>query len=146
MMNMKKVFLSLLLALGVMQSTHATIAQTPIENAAQLQTQNSASLTIDNRSDYRVTVKVMRTNGRGLYQVVYLAPYCSTTIYFSSSDSFFAKSKADKGCTTLYKMGSSFSVRCDNFGYSQATLAYYVSGGNGGAGRNISKSEFERNQ
>lgn len=146
MMNMKKVFLFLLLVLGVMQSTHATTTQTPSENTAQLQAQNSASLTIENRSDYRVTVKVMRTNGRGLYQVVYLAPYSSTTIYFSSSDSFFTKSKAENGWTTLYKMGSAFSVRCDNFGYSQATLVYYVSGGNGGAGRNISKSEFERNQ
>lgn len=105
-----------------------------------------ASLTIQNRSSYTMTVKIMKTNGRGLYQIVTIAPHSSSIVYFSRSDTFFTKSKATKGMETIYKKISPFTIQCDETGYSQATLQFFVSSGSGGTGQSISKAEFEKDK
>ena len=106
----------------------------------------SASITIMNRSDYSLTVKIMKTGGRGLYRTVSISPHSSSVVSFSSSDSYYTKTKATKGGLipeTLYRMSGAFSVRCDEFGYTEGTLEFYVSSGAGGSGQGISRSEFE---
>ncbi len=110
------------------------------------QTSATATLTIMNRSAYALTIKVMKTGGRGLYQTVSISPKSSSTVSFYSSDTFFTKTKASKGLETLYKKSGVFSIQCDEEGYSQATLEFFVSSGGGGTGQGISKAEFESNK
>ena len=108
----------------------------------------NASITIINRSEYSLTVKILMTNGRGLYRTVYISPKSSSTVTFSSSDNFYTKTMAVKDGLfgeTLYRKGGSFSVQCDNHGYTEGTLEFYVSSnGSGSSGQGISKSEFEK--
>lgn len=105
----------------------------------------NASLTINNRSDYTLTVKVMKTYG-GLYSTVTISPRSSRSVSFSSSGSFYCKTKAENSWETLYKKSSGFSVQCDQFGYTQGSLDFYVSSsGYGNSGSSISKAEFEKN-
>ena len=106
----------------------------------------NASLTIQNRSFYTLTIKIMRTGGRGLYQTLSISPKSSGSVTFSRSDTFYTKTKASKGLETLYKKTSPFSIQCDETGYSQATLEFFVSSGHGGTGQGISKAEFESNK
>lgn len=109
-------------------------------------TSATATLTIMNRSSYTLTVKIMKTGGRGLYQTVSISPKSSSTVSFYRSDTFFTKTKASKGLETLYKKSGTFSIQCDEEGYSQATLEFFVSSGGGGTGQGISKAEFESNK
>lgn len=102
-----------------------------------------ASITINNKSDYSVTVKIMRSSG-GLYDVAYVSSRSSTTVYFSKSGDFYTKTKAEKRGDVIYKMGGGFSVICNDEGYSEGQLDIYVSS-YGSSGKNISSSEFERN-
>ncbi|MCH5345801.1 MAG: hypothetical protein J1E63_01750 [Muribaculaceae bacterium] len=104
----------------------------------------NASLTINNRSGYTLTVKVMKVSG-GLFQTVTISPNSSRTIYFGASGAFYCKTKAERWGETLYKKGGSFSVQCDSFGYTQGSLDFFVSSGYGSSGSSISKAEFEKN-
>lgn len=104
-----------------------------------------ASLSISNISDYTLTIKVMRSNGGGLYTTVTIPAKSSRTVYFSNSGSFYTKMKAEKGLETLYKQDSPFSIQCDIYGYTEASISYYVSSSGGSAGKSISRSEFEKN-
>lgn len=69
-----------------------------------------ACLTISNRSEYTLTIKIMRNNGGGLYSTVSIPARSSRTVYFSNSGSFFTKLKAEKGIETIYKQDSPFSL------------------------------------
>ena len=106
---------------------------------------DKASLNISNKSDYTLTVKLMRNNGGGLYTTVTIPARSSRTVYFSYSGSFYTKMKAEKGLETLYKQDSPFTIQCDSFGYTEASISYYVSSYGGSAGKSISRSEFEKN-
>ena len=104
-----------------------------------------ASLSISNRSEYTLTIKVMRNNGGGLYTTVTIPAKSSRTVYFSNSGSFYTKLKAENGWETLYKQDSPFSIQCDSYGYTEASMSYYVSSYGGSADKSISKSEFDKN-
>lgn len=104
-----------------------------------------ASLSISNRSEYTLTIKIMRNNGGGLYSTVSIPARSSRTVYFSNSGSFYTKLKAEKGLETIYKQDSPFNIQCDNYGYTEASMSYYISSTGGSAGRSISRSEFEKN-
>jgi len=104
-----------------------------------------ASLSISNRSEYTLTIKIMRNNGGGLYSTVSIPARSSRTVYFSNSGSFYTKLKAEKGLETIYKQDSPFSIQCDNYGYTEASMSYYISSTGGSAGKSISRSEFEKN-
>ena len=146
---MKKVYLSLVLILGCVLSINGKSLDSNVGDDSMISlytTSARASLTIQNRSSYTMTIKIMKTNGRGLYQFVTIGPQSSSTVYFSRSDTFFTKSKATKGMETIYKKTSPFTIQCDETGYSQATLQFFVSPGNGGTGQSISKAEFESNK
>lgn len=104
-----------------------------------------ASLSISNKSDYTLTIKIMRNNGSGVYSTVSIPARSSRTVYFSNSGTFYTKLKAEKGMETLYKQDSPFSIQCDNNGYTEANMSYYISSYGGSAGKSISRSEFEKN-
>lgn len=108
----------------------------------------NASITIRNRSDYTLTVKVLRTGGRGLYRTLTISPNSSSIVTFSSSDNFYTKTMAVKSGflgETLYRKGGAFSIQCDSQGYTEGTLEFFVSSTGGGSmGQGISKSEFEK--
>ena len=134
---MKKILATLI---SVITMTIAATAATPSESAYA----QSAKVTIKNRSEYTITVKVMKDEG-GLYSTVCLAPHNSSTVSFPKSGNFYTKTKAEKGWETLYKMGSSFNVYCESDGYTEGTLEFYVSSTGGASGQSISKAEFEKN-
>lgn len=146
---MKKVYLSLVLILGCVLGINGKSLDSNVGDDSMISlytTSARASLTIQNKSSYTMTIKIMKTNGRGLYQIVTIGPQSSSTVYFSRSDTFFTKSKATKGMETIYKKTSPFTIQCDETGYSQATLQFFVSPGSGGTGQSISKAEFESNK
>lgn len=131
---MKQIFLLLTMLLITTISANAQYGQ------------SNATLTINNKSEYTLTVKVMRTYG-GLYSSVVISPKSSRTISFSRSGSFYCKTKAEKWSETLYKRSGTFSVQCDDIGYTQTSLDFCVSSsGYGSSGSSISKSEFEKNE
>jgi len=125
---MKKLFITFVISL---------LSFGAVANAEQ------ASLTIANRSDYTITVKVMKAEG-GLYATRNISAHSSSTLSFPSSGNFYTKTKASKGIETLYKKGGTFEMTCNRSGYTEATLEFYVTGGYGSSGQNISKSEFEK--
>lgn len=140
---MKKISILLLLIVGIALNASS---QTRYPSVGSLQSVSStASLTIDNRSDYSLTVKIMRTNGRGLYRTVYVGPQSSRCVSFYNSDTFYTKTKAEKDWSvTLYRMGGVFQIQNNSEGYSEATLTFYVSSYGGTSGQGISRSEFEK--
>lgn len=125
---MKNLLFFLLLALGAVQSAEAVERPAAQPTTIQAQTRTVATLEIVNRSAYTLTVKILHTGGRGLYTTVSISHNSSTVVYFSSTDRFFTKTKAEKGWESLYRKGSEFSVHCDDYGYSQGRLQFYVSG------------------
>ena len=146
-LDMKKVFLMIVFMLGCVLSVNGKSWKSNVCDRSETcfnTTSAKASLTIQNQSSYTMTIKIMKTNGRGLYQIVTIAPHSSSTVYFSRSDTFYTKSKATKGMETIYKKTSPFTIQCDETGYSQATLQFFVSSGSGGTGQSISKAEFEK--
>jgi len=145
---MKKVILIFALVIGFVLNMNGQgwYSNSGNSSRSSYKTSATASLTIMNRSSYTLTVKIMKTGGRGLYQTVSISPKSSSTVSFYSSDTFFTKTKASKGLETLYKKSGVFSIQCDEEGYSQATLEFFVSSGGGGTGQGISKAEFESNK
>lgn len=105
--------------------------------------QQNAVITISNRSDYTITVKIMKVGG-GHYTTRTIGPKSSSSVSFANSGDFYTKTKAEKGLETLYKKGGSFNVYCESDGYTEGTLEFYVSG-YGSSGQTISKAEFEKN-
>lgn len=143
---MKKFILTMFVLVAMVT---ATFAQLNLPSASPLGIRSSqsslASITIVNRSDYTLTVKVMKQYG-DLYQTVHLSPQSARTVSFAKSGNFYTKTKAEKDwSSTLYKKGGSFCVQCDETGYTTGTLEYFISSTGGGSmGQSISKSEFER--
>ena len=143
---MKKLVLTMVALVAMSATSFAQYNQYPSNPYGICSTQSSlASLTIVNRSDYTMTVKVMKQYG-GLYQIVRLSPHSSNTVSFARSGIFYTKTKAEKDwSSTLYKKGGAFSVQCDDTGYTTGTLEYYISStGDGSMGQSISRSEFEQ--
>lgn len=106
---------------------------------------NSATLDLVNKSNYTITVKIMRCSG-GLFTTRVLYPFASSTVYFTKSGQFYTKTKAEKTFDTIYKRGNSFEVYCEDDGYTSGSLEFYVSAGSGMQGQSISKAEFDSNE
>ena len=141
---MKRIFtICLSIALAVL-SVNA-YANDYVTESDRSYSNEKASLTISNRSEFTLTIKIMRNNGGGLYSTVSIPARSSRTVYFSNSGSFYTKLKAEKGIETIYKQDSPFSIQCDSSGYTEANMSYYISSYGGSAGKSISRSEFEKN-
>jgi hypothetical protein len=112
-------------------------------------TNGQARLTIVNNSTRYMTVKVMRGAGKGsLHETVYIPGYASETVYFSSSGTYFTKSKAVLAQREpVYKKGKAFRVTNDESGYSVLTLTFTIkeSAVLESTGQSISKTEFDQN-
>lgn len=104
-----------------------------------------ATLSISNSSDYYLTVKIMKYGG-GLYTTLYIPAKQTSTAYFSKTGWFYTKTKAEKSnSSTLYRKDyQPFEMVCDHRGHSQNSMTYCISEGGSGAGKSISKSEFEK--
>lgn len=140
-----KLLILILLSVFSMKNSMAMFQPMNMENSFVESQSESASLTILNRSDYELTIKVMSLSG-GLHRTLRIAPKSSGRVSFSSSGTYYVKSKAEKSLSSiLYKKDSPFKIQSDSNGYTVATIEYYVSGGGGTAGSTISKSEFEKN-
>lgn len=138
---MKKLLVMVCLMAGMIQAVNAQ-GWYPMASTARSM-YSTATLTIRNQSEYTLTVKIMRTGERGLYQTVYIGPKSSSCVSFSRSGSFYTKTKAEKDWSgTLYKRGGVFRIQNDETGYSEATLDFFVSS-YGGSGQSISRAEFE---
>lgn len=133
------------LSIALAMFTVNTFAAESAINSEYSYSDERASLSISNRSEYTLTIKVMRNNSGGLYTTVTIPAKSSRTVYFSNSGSFYTKMKAENGWETLYKQDSPFSIQCDSNGYTEASMSYYISSYGGSAGKSISKSEFEKN-
>jgi hypothetical protein len=112
-------------------------------------TNGQARLTIVNNSTRYMTVKVMRGAAKGsLHETVYIPGYSSETVYFSSSGTYFTKSKAVLAQREpVYKKGKAFRVTNDESGYSVLTLTFTIkeSAVVESTGQSISKTEFDQN-
>ena len=151
---MKQLLIMMLFIAGALQDVNAQgwtgdSYGTSNNTGYSLSSQSYATITIINRSDYSLTVKIMKTGGRGLYRIVNISPKSSSTVSFSNTDSYYTKTKATKGGIvpeTLYRKTGVFSVQCDENGYTEGTLEFYVTSGSGGSGQGISRSEFENDR
>lgn len=104
-----------------------------------------ATMTFKNKSNYTLTVKVMKYYG-GLYSSVTIPAGGSRSIGFSSSGSFYTKLRFSSSYEDIYKIDrSGFSVTNDGYQYSEGTITYYMSASNSGssAGSPSNKREFE---
>lgn len=106
--------------------------------------QNKASITFQNRSDYTMTLKIMKYYG-GLYSTIVLSPHSSRVVYFDSTSSYKLKIKAVHDGTTSYHDGGSFSVTCNSYEWTEGTISFSLSTYGSGLGPRISAKEFESN-
>ena len=111
--------------------------------------QERASLTLVNKSDYTMTIKLMKStySSDSLHATITLRPRQSQMLYFGHTATYYTKTKAEKTLSpTVYKKGDKFSIYCGRDGYSEAILEFYLSSSGGGSmGQSISKAEFEKN-
>lgn len=140
---MKTFFKLFVAAMFALISLNANASDSCSTNASSYG--DDASLKISNSSNYYLTVKVMRSNGGGVYTVVSIPARSSRTIFFDRSGTFYTKLKAEKGYETLYKQDSSFHIQCDSNGYTEANMTFYVSSYGSSAGKSISRNEWEKN-
>jgi len=110
-----------------------------------------ASLTIENKSERSMTVKIMKgyqENGT-LHQQVTINANGSETIYFSESGYYFTKTKAVlNGKRPVYRKGQPFKVTNDSSGYSVMTLTFSIKESTvpqATGGKEISQTEFDKN-
>jgi len=141
---MKKIVLTLLLAIFV----HTNVAAQDIfdiaREAVSAQSRQSAKITFQNKSDYVMTVKVLGFYG-GLYRTVTLSAQSSSTVYFKSTATYKLKIKAQKGRYISYHKGGSFTVTCTPTEWTEGTMTFTLSSYGTGLGPTISKQEFENN-
>ena len=108
------------------------------------QNQQKASITFKNKSDYTMTLKVMKLYG-GLYTTVTLSPHSSSTVTFSNTSSYKLKIKAVHNGRPSYHDGGKFSVTCNEYEWTEGTMEFMLSTYGNGLGPTISAKEFESN-
>ena len=108
------------------------------------QNQQKASITFKNKSDYMMTLKVMKLYG-GLYTTVTLSPHSSRTVTFSNTSSYKLKIKAVHNGRPSYHDGGKFSVTCNEYEWTEGTMEFMLSTYGSGLGPTISAKEFESN-
>lgn len=115
-----------------------------------IQANAQARLTIENNSQRRMTVKVMKGIGKGtLHETVHIAAYSQATVYFTVTGDYFTKTKAElAGRDPIYQKGKQFHVTNDDTGYSILTIKYTIKEAavpQASGGTAISKAEFDQN-
>lgn len=142
---MKKYLATLVILLV---SSFATVsAQTwgnPYSGSVKSASQQQASITFKNKSDYTMTLKIMKEYG-GVYSTVILSPRSSRTVSFSSTSSYKLKIKAVHNGIASYHDGGNFSVTCNEYEWTEGTMEFMLSTYGSGLGPRISAKEFESN-
>ncbi len=108
----------------------------------------SARLTINNKSERELTVKVMKNSG-GLYTTLYIGPRESRTCYIQQQGYYYTKVKAERNrFDTMYSKDDAFYVTNNSTGYSVLELTYWIEESQypQSSGTRISKSQFESNE
>lgn len=142
--HMKKYLASFLLVLFCAVSVSAQSyygSSTPSYQA----TQQNATITFQNKSDYTMTLKVIKFYG-GLYTTVVLSPHSSRTVSFGSTSTYKLKIKAVHHGQASYHDGGNFSVTCTEQEWTEGTMSFSLSIYGNGLGPSISAKEFESNK
>lgn len=108
------------------------------------QTHQKASIVFKNKSDYTMTLKIIKQYG-GLYTTVTLYPRSSRTVNFSSTSSYKLKIKAIHDGRPSYHDGGKFSVTCNEYEWTEGSMEFMLSTYGNGLGPTISAKEFESN-
>lgn len=109
------------------------------------ETDHKASITFYNRSDYTMTLKIMKIYG-GLYSYVILSPHSSRVVTFGSTNTYRLKIKAEHNGNVSYHDGDTFSVTCNDYEWSEGSMEFRMATYGSGLGPKISRSEFESNE
>ena len=127
-------------AFPAVAATNETVAEN--ENVEQ---QNRASITFRNKSDYSLTIKIIRSYYGGLYTTVYLDSHSSSTVTFPETATYKLKIKAKKDFRTTYHDGGTFSVTCNDYEWTEGEMSFEMSSYGSGLGPSITAKEFESN-
>lgn len=114
------------------------------DNNVETQTKQSASITFKNRSDYTMTLKIMRSYG-GVYSTVTLPPRSNEKVTFPNTASYKLKIKAVHHGQVSYHDGGKFSVTSTNNEWTEGTMEFMQSTYGSGLGPKISAKDFESN-
>lgn len=105
----------------------------------------NASITFKNQSDYTMTLRILYASG-GYYSSVTLRPHTSSSVSFSSSNTFKLKIKAVSSFgQASYHDGGKFSVTCTKTEWTEGEMSFRLSSYGSGLGPSISAKEFESN-
>ena len=140
---MKKYFTALLLALLCVVTASAQ-SYYGNDNAIYQTKKQNATITFQNKSDYTMTLKVIKAYG-GLYNTVLLSPHSSRIISFGKTSTYKLKIKAVHNGRASYHDGGKFSVTCTNTEWTEGTMSFSLSTYGNGLGPSISAKEFESN-
>lgn len=142
---MRKYLLTLVILLGIdASSVYAQNWYNYSDTNESSVSQNKASITFQNQSDYYMTLKIMKYYG-GLYSTIVLSPHSSRVVYFDSTSSYKLKIKAVHDGTISYHDGGGFSVTCNSYEWTEGTMSFSLSTYGSGLGPRISAKEFESN-
>lgn len=108
------------------------------------QSQQTASITFKNKSDYTMILKIMKIYG-GLYASVTLSPRSNRTVTFPNTSSYKLKIKAVRNGRPSYHDGGKFSVTCNDYEWTEGAMEFMLSTYGSGLGPTISAKEFESN-
>lgn len=138
----------LLVVIVILVSSVVISAQMQSEpfSSSDVKTENKqlASITFKNKSDYTMTLKIIKSYG-GLYSTITLSPRSSNTVTFSSTSSYKLKIKAVHNGISSYHDGGKFSVTCNEYEWTEGTMEFMLSIYGDGLGPRISAKEFESN-
>lgn len=142
---MKKFLATLVL---VMSCTITALAQSywgasSSSQVSDSQTKSYATITFQNKSDYTMTLKIMKATG-GLYTTVVLSPHSNRTVSFGTTSSYSLKIKAVHNGQPSYHDGGNFSVTCTKYEWTEGTMSFMLSTYGSGLGPSISAKEFEK--
>ena len=140
---MKKFVILLLAFIGVF-SIPTIVAETQHWNQSEYTSSKNASITFSNKSGYTLTLKIIGLYG-GLYRTIVLGPRSSEVVYFSSTATYKLKIKASKNGQVSYHKGGNFSVKCNNYEWTEGEMSFQMSTYGSGLGPSISASEFNCN-
>lgn len=110
-----------------------------------LQSEQNATMTFVNQSDYTMTIKVLHIYG-GLYRTIVLDPWSRSVVRFSQSSSYKLKIKAVHNKSVSYHDGGDFKVTCNDYEVSRGTMEFRMATYGSGLGPTISAKEFESNE
>lgn len=142
---MKRLILSLIIGLVSIFSMNAQFNYGDWDANTSYATNQSASITFRNKSDYTMTLRIVYANG-GYYTSVSLRPHTSSKVSFSKSGNFKLKIKAVSSYGQVsYHNGGNFSVTCNAREWTEGEMSFQLSSYGSGLGPSISAQQFESN-